>query len=78
MKFNVEVLEGNSPSGQVEIFNVEENELTLRVYDLDNGKQDYTLLKSALQIGMDEMFLYGWLKTNKDIEKVRYKLKVVK
>ena len=78
MKFNVEVLEGNSPAGQVEIFNVEENELTLRVYDLDNGKQDYTLLKSALQIGMDEMFLYGWLKTNTDIEKVRYKLKVVK
>jgi len=77
MKFKAELLEGESPEGEVEIFNVEENELVLRTYDLKNGKQDYTLLKTALQIGVNEMFLYGWLKDKDDVTKVRYKLQPV-
>ena len=78
MKFKAELLEGESPEGEVEIFNTEENELVLRTFTLDSGQQDYTLLKTALQIGKDEMFLYGWLKSDKDVTKVRYKLKPIK
>ena len=78
MKFKAELLEGESPEGEVEIFNTEENELVLRTFTLDSGQQDYTLLKTALQIGADEIFLYGWLKSDKDVTKVRYKLKPIK
>ena len=78
MKFKFELLEGElgwkergePMEGEVEIFNTEENELTLRA-----NNKDYTLLKSALQIGKDEIFLYGWLKNENDVSKVRYKLK---
>ena len=78
MKFKAELLEGESPEGEVEIFNTEENELILRTFTLDSGQQDYTLLKTALQIGVDEMFLYGWLKDKDNVTKVRYKLKPIK
>ena len=86
MKFKFELLEGElgwkergePKEGEVEIFNTEENELTLRTFSLDHGRQDYTLLKTALQIGKDELFLYGHLKSNKDVFKVRYKLKPIK
>ena len=86
MKFKFELLEGElgwkdrgEPNeGEVEIFNVEENELTLRTFSLDKGQEDYTMLRSALQIGMNEIFLYGWLKNKDDVFKVRYKLKPIK
>ena len=92
MKFKAELLEGELGwkdrgtvtrssllvEGEVEIFNVEENELVLRTFSLDGGQEDYTLLKTTLQIGQDEIFLYGWLKSDKDVTKVRYKLKPIK
>jgi hypothetical protein len=86
MKFKAELLEGElgwkdrgePAEGEVEIFNVEENELVLRTFSLDGGQEDYTLLKTTLQIGVDEIFLYGWLKSDKDVFKVRYKLKPIK
>ena len=86
MKFKAELLEGElgwkdrgePAEGEVEIFNVEENELVLRTFTLDSGQQDYTLLKTTLQIGVDEIFLYGWLKSDNDVFRVRYKLKPIK
>ena len=76
MKFKIELLEADKnyePHEEVvEIFNTEENELTLR-----SGDVERKLLKSALQIGMDEMFLYGWLTQGNDVLKVRYKLQPV-
>ena len=81
MKFKFELLEGElgwkergePKEGELEIFNTEENELSLR-----SGNSEYILLKSALQIGMNEIFLYGWLKNKDDVFKVRYKLKPIK
>ena len=86
MKFKAELLEGElgwkdrgePAEGEVEIFNVEENELVLRTFTLDSGQQDHTLLKTTLQIGVDEIFLYGWLKSDNDVFRVRYKLKPIK
>ena len=86
MKFKAELLEGElgwkdrgePAEGEVEIFNVEENELVLRTFTLDSGQQDYTLLKTTLHIGVDEIFLYGWLKSDYDVFRVRYKLKPIK
>ena len=73
MKFKIELLEADKnyePHEEVvEIFNTEENELTLR-----SGDKEHKLLKSAFQIGMNEMFLYGWLAQGEDVFKVRYKL----
>ena len=78
MKFEIELLEsdplcGGQPHSEVvEIFNTEENELTLR-----GSGGDSVMVKSALHIGMDELFLYGWLTNKDDVIKVRYKLKPV-
>ena len=74
MKFKPEILDSELDiefSDEIEIINVEENELSL----IDKDKQ-YTLQKTALQIGVNEIFLYGHIILKDKVGQIKIKLQM--
>ena len=60
-----------------EIISSELNEIKLKAFNKQEGFKNYQIINSTLQIGNDQIFLYGRLKNNSKTFRVKYALNIL-